>query len=91
MQSLEEEVETWESFDGIDALMPPSAPPAKATVPAADGRQASTAAPIADDTQDSGMAKGSKRKGSSKREKKRGSENSQEQGNGMRSETLASI
>jgi hypothetical protein len=56
----------------------------------ANVRQANAAASRVDDIQDTGMVKGSKKKGF-KREKKKGTENSQEQGNGMRSDTLASI
>jgi hypothetical protein len=90
MQSLEEEVETWESFDGIESPMPP--PSIMQTVKNVDARQANGSASPADDTQDTGgtTPKGSKKKGS-KRDKKKGTENLQEQGNGVRSETLASI
>jgi serine/threonine-protein phosphatase 4 regulatory subunit 1 len=90
VQCLQEEVETWESFDGIDSPMPPPVQPMKGPTPIVDVRQANATASGADDIQDTGMVKGSKRK-VSKREKKKGTENSQEQGNGMRSDTLASI
>jgi serine/threonine-protein phosphatase 4 regulatory subunit 1 len=91
VQCLQEEVETWESFDGIDSPMPPPAQPMKGPAPTiANVRQANAAASRVDDIQDTGMVKGSKKKGF-KREKKKGTENSQEQGNGMRSDTLASI
>jgi hypothetical protein len=94
MQSLEEEVETWESFDGIDTAIPPPVPmqPMKGPAPSIDVRQANGMASASDDIRDTGAVtpKGAKRK-NSKREKKKGGENSQEQGNGMRSETLASI
>lgn len=93
MQSLEEEVETWESFDGIDTSIPAPVPmqPIKGPPPVIDGRQANVMM-SADDVRDTGAVtpKGLK-KTKSKREKKRGGENNQEQGNGMRSETLASI
>jgi hypothetical protein len=97
LQSLEEEVETWESFDGMEmpAPPPPMQPVNKNNAPSSvDVRQANGVASSGEDLRATGMAassKGSSKKKVSKREKKKGGENLQEHGNGIQSEKMASI
>jgi serine/threonine-protein phosphatase 4 regulatory subunit 1 len=98
LQCLEEEVETWESFDGLEA--PP--PPPRLTQPVvnkssmsnADFGQANGDDTSGEDVRDTGMAtsnKGSSKRKLSKREKKKGGENLQEHDNGIQSQMMASI
>mmetsp|Transcript_15482 Transcript_15482/g.28833 ORF Transcript_15482/g.28833 Transcript_15482/m.28833 type:complete len:145 (+) Transcript_15482:1563-1997(+) len=97
LRSLEEEVETWESFDGMETPFPAPPPPLQpllvGNAPGVEVSQTNgMAATPVDDVRDTGALtpKGSKKK-TTKRDKKKGGENLQEQGNVVQSEKMASI
>jgi serine/threonine-protein phosphatase 4 regulatory subunit 1 len=96
MQSLDEEVETWETFDGMETTLPPPPmqQPLKTNVPGVDMRHSNGMAPgSVDDVGDAGgvAQKVTKKKVSKRDSKKKGAENLQEQGNVVRIGMMADI